>query len=405
MDLRPYGLDLTLTPSTDLLTIGKELFAPVTIRMPRRKQNAVVEVDGLQYEIMGLVGEGAFANTYSGKHNGTLYAIKEIHHLTSPQEIQACVIEILTHIILLHESMGQPNGPYVPHVYKVGYDFKKNMIYMVTELMSNTVDEMIAASSKKINDTLVPFLLFRLANILEFFGNRLHFNHRDLHTGNIMLSADLQRVVLIDFGYSCLTWKGLKIIGPSLYNSFETQGPCFKPDRDLAFLIFRLFKGYSDFLSDSLLEKLHKPLQTIVGNHQCDMGVLCPEHGLATFNNHYEYLDRENVTAPYAVPAEVRQQMVRGLAKARTMQRSLKPCASGSVRNPKTRRCVTRTGRAAKSFTRGRSKRAMVLSNKVAQCADKPGYMYNVRTESCVPIHDTEHTSLTKVFGEGTLNL
>jgi hypothetical protein len=113
------------------------------------------------------------------------------------------------------------------------------------------------------------------------------------------------------------------------------------------------------------------------------------------FDDHYEYLDRTNVVAPDARPAKVRQLMVRRLAEAHSIQeKTLTPCAPESVRNPKTRRCVKRSGRAAKSFTRGRSKRAMVLSAKVALCADKPGYMYNVRTETCVPIHETGHVSL-----------
>lgn len=402
MDLRPYGLDLTLTPSTDLLTIDKELFAPVTIRMARGKRKALLEVDGLSYEIMDVLGEGAYGSLYSGKHNGTMYAIKEIHHLTSPQEFQACMIETLTHIILLHESMGQPNGPYVSHIYKVGYDNKRNAIYLVTELMDKTFDDCIAEGSKAANDVLVPFVLSRLATILEFLGNRLHFNHRDLHTGNVMLSADRQRVVLIDFGYSCLTWKGLLVKGYSLYNFYDSQAVCFKADRDLAFLIFRLFKGYGMYLSASLVTVLHASLQTIAGRHRCDMGVLCPEYGLTKFDNHYQYLGRQNVVAPDAKPQVVRRRMARFLAEA---EQPASPCNSNQVRNPATRRCVKRTGRVAKSFTRGRSRRGQVLSVKAAECAGKPGYMYDVRTESCVPIHDTDHTSLTKVFGSGPLNL
>ena len=402
MDLRPYGLDLTLTPSTDLMTIGKDLFAPVTIRMARPKRKALLKVDGLSYEIMDVLGEGAYGSLYNGVHNGTTYAIKEIQNLTSPQEFQACVIEILTHIILLHESMDQPNGPYVSHIYKVGYDAKRDTIYLVTELMDKTFDDYMAEESKSTNDVLVPFVLSRLATILEFFGNRLHFNHRDLHTGNIMLSADRQRVVLIDFGYSCLTWKGLLVKGFSLYNFYDSQAVCFKADRDLAFLIFRLFKGYSRYLSDSLLTVLHTSLQTTAGRHRCDMGVLCPEYGLTKFDNHYQYLGRKNVVAPDARPQVVRRRMMRFLAEA---DRPTTPCTNNHVRNPATRRCVKRTGRVAKSFTRGRSRRGQVLSVKVAECAGKPGYMYDVRTESCVPIHDTDRTSLTKVFGSGSLDL
>jgi len=387
MDLRPYGLDLVLDASTDLLTIDKSKVASATIgRRKHKDDNVVLTIDGLPYEIIESIGEGSFAILYSAKHEGQMYAIKEIFNIQSPAHFHACVMEIIIHIILLHESMDQVHGPYVPYLYKVGYDFKRNVMYLVTELMDDTLDAYIQDVSKESNDVLVPFVLTRLATILEFFGNHLHFNHRDLHTGNIMLSADLQRVVIIDFGYACLTWRGLLVQGPSLYNSFPTQGPCFKADRDLAFLIFRLFKGYSEFISDSLLESLHKPLQTRVGAHSCDMGAMCPEYGLKEFDNHYEYLDRENVVAPEARPSKVRQQMVRRLAEARGSAKALTPCASNSVRNPKTRRCVRRSSRVAKSFTRARSRRAMVLSAKVLQCANKPGFMYNVRTETCVPI-------------------
>jgi len=378
MDLRPYGLDLVLDPSTDLLTIDKSKVAIATLGRRKHKDDKyVLTVNGTPYEIMEIIGKGTYGILYSAKHKGKIYAIKEMFRIQNPYEFHSCVMEIIIHILLLHESMDQVNGPYVPYLYKMGYDFKRNKMYLVTELMDDTLGGYIEDVSKESNDVLVPFVLTRLATILEFFGNRLHFNHRDLHSGNIMLSADIQRVVIIDFGFACLTWKNLLVQVPSL------KGPCFKVDRDLAFLIFGLFKKFSNFMSDSLVEALRKPLLTRVGNHTCDMGAMCPEYGLEKGDNHYNYLDRENVVAPYARWSKVRQQMVRRLAIARGSAKTLTPCTSDSVRNPKTRRCK-KPSLTAKSPTR--SRRAVVLSAKVLECANKPGFMYDVRTENCVPI-------------------
>ena len=397
MDLRPYGIDLVLGPSTDLLTIDKSKIASAQVRRKKRgTAHVTLDVDGIPYEIIESLGEGTFGIVYKGRHEGKLYAIKEIFDIRSPSHFHACVLEIIIHILLLHESMDLPHGPYVPYLYKVGFDFSRNVMYLVTEMMDDTFEGAIQDVSKESNDVLVPYVLARLATILELFGNRLHFNHRDLHTGNIMLSADLQRVVLIDFGYACMTWKNLLIQGPSLYDTFPApsirvgkEGPCFKVDRDLAFVIFAVYKFYPKYLSASLLEALRKPLQTTVGSHKCDMGTMCPEYGLKALDDHYEFLDRENVVAPDARPNKVRHQMTHLLAEAKMMRKTLTPCAPNSVRNPKTRRCVKRTGRIGTPFSKRHSRRALVLSAKVVNCADKPGHMYDVRTEKCVPIHET----------------
>jgi len=402
MDLRPYGIDLVLDPSTDLLTIDKSKIASAQVRRKKRgTAHTTLDVDGIPYEIIESLGEGTFGIVYKGRHEGKLYAIKEIFDIRSPSHFHACVLEIIIHILLLHESMDLPHGPYVPYLYKVGFDFSRNVMYLVTEMMDDTFEGAIQDVSKEANDVLVPYVLARLATILELFGNRLHFNHRDLHTGNIMLSADLHRVVLIDFGYACLTWKNLLIQGPSLYDTFPApslrvgkEGPCFKVDRDLAFVIFAVYKFYSKYLSASLLEALRKPLQTTVGSHKCDMGAMCPEYGLKALDDHYEFLDRENVVAQDARPNKVRQQMTHLLSEAKMMRKIITPCAPNSVRNPKTRRCVKRTGRIGTPFSKRHSRRALVLSAKVVNCADKPGHMYNVRTEKCVPIKDTSMKSL-----------
>lgn len=402
MDLRPYGLDLVLDPSIDLLTIDKSKIASAQVRRKKRgAAHTTLDVDGIPYEIIESLGEGTFGIVYKGRHEGKMYAIKEIFDIRSPSHFHACVLEIIIHILLLHESMDLPHGPYVPYLYKVGFDFSRNVMYLVTEMMDSTLDESIQAVSKESNDILIPHVLARLATILELFGNRLHFNHRDLHSGNVMLSADLQRVVLIDFGYACLTWKNLLIQGPSLYDTFPAPsirvsdgGPCYKADRDLAFVIFVIYKSYSKYFSASLLESLRKPLQTMVGSHKCDMGAMCPQYGLRLMDDHYEFLDRENVSAPDALPNKVRRQMMQRLTDAKLASKILTPCAPNSVRNPKTRRCVKRTGRIGTPFSKRHSRRALVLSAKVVDCADKPGHMYDVRTEKCVPIKETSFKSL-----------
>jgi serine/threonine protein kinase len=198
-------------------------------------------------------------------------------------------------------------------LYKIGYDKSTKKTYLLTEWMSHTLDEEIRRRTKSENNRRLPTILGQVAKALTFCGSRLQFNHRDLHPSNVMIARSFRRIVLIDFGYSCLTWNGLQIKGPSLYNN--APHPCYKPDRDMPFLCMRLYKFYDKYLSSSLLEHIHEMLRGYVRGKSylhraqevergtvlyqpCDLGELCPSFGLSDVMDQYEFLDSPEVHVP-----------------------------------------------------------------------------------------------------------
>jgi len=317
LDLSPYGLRLPLgglTPQTDLSTLGLDIFASA------RSHRKGVEIDGTQYTTVKKVAEGEFGYVYKVERNGTPYACKIHKALKTKDDLQSLLCETLIHILLLQASVGERNGPYVPYLYKMGYDKKSHKTYLLTEWMSHTLHEDILNFSKSENDRRLPTILGQVAKALEFLGSSLRFNHRDLHPSNVMIARSFKRVVLIDFGYSCLTWNGLQIKGPSLYN--DAPNPCYKPDRDMPFLCMRLYKFYDTHLSPSLLQHIHAMLQGYVRGKSylhrvqeaeqrsvlyqpCDLGELCPSLGLSNVMDQYEFLNSPEVRVPPGNSAKV----------------------------------------------------------------------------------------------------
>jgi hypothetical protein len=89
-------------------------------------------------------------------------------------------------------------------------------------------------------------IIYQISMLLSLLQKKLQFVHRDLHTGNIMLSSlttqtnecgdHLYEVYLIDFGFSRATING------NVYHSMSYfTKPTFSPRFDMTLLMFDIF--------------------------------------------------------------------------------------------------------------------------------------------------------------------
>lgn len=350
MDLRPYGLNLTWTPETEIRTIDSTLLSPGHI-----EDTHVFVIANKRFTAKEKINQGSFGVIYKVENRGKLYACKVLRFMGTAMDFQAFLHEVLIHILLLQASLPEKNGPYVPYLYHLAYDKALNKTYIITEWMDKTLRDEIVHHSKSENDRRLPTYLSQLAHILGFFGETLRFNHRDLHSANIMVGKG--RVVIIDFGYSCLLWEGVEFKGPSsVYDA--ARNPCYKEDRDLPFLLMELYMYYDAFISDKLRKLFHASLIARVDPHGvCDLGVLCPEHGVATLEDRYEFLNKPASKIPGGVPhyVEHRLRAFRPDPRQKKQHPQLLPAwmplSSEVPKKSKYRRLTLRRNRMARTFS------------------------------------------------------
>lgn len=399
IDLRPFGINLQLKSS--YIVINPYLTQERIDKATSDANNFYI--GGKTYKKGAKLGEGSYGAAYNCiGPGGKEFAIKVVKEgLETVNDFQNFLKEIIIQIILATVSEDQPNGPYVPRIFHVGFDAQNKHGYMVSELMRGTLNSLITKLSADENDIVIPAVLDQIAHILDFFGKKLHFNHRDFKDDNIMyVKEDGKRLFkLIDFGFSCLKWNNLQISGGSI---FKPSSTCFKKERDLGQLLYNI-RRYTPSLSEELKQWLTKALMAEVAGEKCSVTEGCELHGrkvIQGWRNTYEFFDRSNVHPLYASPTTLLRKIKHLQRKqpfetpvvkepkrsiTRNSKNTEKPCSEGKIRNPATRRCVKVSGSPGKKAAKqlGIPKDALVPLNKPEkECP--PGKILNPTTGRCV---------------------
>jgi hypothetical protein len=79
--------------------------------------------------------------------------------------------------------------------------------YLLMEPIQHTFDTLIEQQGGVSMTWLAP-IFSQLGNVLASLKRRYAFSHRDLHIGNVLIT-DTGKLKLIDFGFSCLQFRGL----------------------------------------------------------------------------------------------------------------------------------------------------------------------------------------------------
>jgi hypothetical protein len=337
-----------------------------------------IVIDGIVYTKAGpSLGAGSYGKTYKCTDpKGRVVAIKAVHDpLYNKDDIQGFLTEIIIQIILLETSKHQSNGPYVPYIYKVGFNKSTKNGYIVSELMYRTVRDLIKNETKEKNNMIVPELIRQIATILEFFGDKVQFNHRDCKSDNLMYVKDKngnRSFKLIDFGYSCLKWNNLEIRG----KIDKLSGACYRKGRDLSQLMYELWHHFT--LSPELYGWLKSNLDVHI-NRNCSITKGCdfpvpirdwqntytlfntkdvePIYNTHTVLDHVKKLQKhpmfeyKPMAAPAPAPAPMPAKPASPKPAAAKPVAFLPPrfgCPAGKIFNPKTGRCVKEDGWAGK---------------------------------------------------------
>jgi serine/threonine protein kinase len=147
------------------------------------------------YEILNVIGDGAFSTVYRARHLSTQcpVALKAIakKSLTNPTDLQILQKEV--------SLMKRMDHPFIVTLYEVTED--NSNIYLAMELVENgTLLEFINKRGH-LDEDEARYIFFQILSALEY----LHFDrfvvHRDLKAENILI--DSNRIIrIVDFGLS-----------------------------------------------------------------------------------------------------------------------------------------------------------------------------------------------------------
>ena len=372
-DLSPYGIEFVLTPRSILNNLYTRDIRTADVESDAKGNIEVIEMGGVRYTVNQKLGSGTFGTTYKvvSSAGGKEYAIKQIKEVRTPYQINNMLKESIIQILLADASKQEENGPHVPYLYEVAYDIVKREAYIRSELMRNTFSNLLSGEAKD-NDIIIPDALLQIANILDFFGKSLKFNHRDFKGDNIMYirtDKDKRKYKLIDFGFSCITWNALQISGGGY---FAIDRRCYIQHRDLSQLIYYICKYVN--ISKELLKELRSLLSANIHHKECLLLDKCSR--IREWKNVYNILDRNNVNVPKGNPNAVRSAMIEFQNPRAKPVEPTKICPQGKVLNPKTGRCIKDT-----------NKVAVAQAKKQAAPGEcPPGKIMNPATKRCVNI-------------------
>ena len=262
IDLRPYGINLTLTEELTHSEYDRAVRAVEGTKTRYVVNDEKPDVlffisreDTIKYKKIEDRNRGKFGSVsvYTDPA-GKQVAIKKIEFDISNLFVQTanflreCIIQIIlaeTSRKFNRENIG------VPALYKLGISKDRHKGFIISELMDTSFFRLLNTDIDGDQlDIIVPDMLLQVADILDFFQSKLYFNHRDLKTDNVMITMVGNRRIykIIDFGMSCLMWNQLNIETTS--HRFTT---CFREGRDLAQLIYDLI-AHHDYISERLKE-------------------------------------------------------------------------------------------------------------------------------------------------------
>ena len=250
IDLRPYGLNWTLDVDKPEDYVPKEVMpsiANATLTNGNKVTFALFDGTEKSFTMSEELGHGSFGAAYkvAEQIDGMDVVVKSIKHEAEEGQFRDAVIEFLIQLICAEETKDDEfdgiSGPFVPRVYYMGKN--EDNIYLVSERMDMTLQKALQGDPKiKLPpNRKLSFLresIVQIAKILDILERKDRYSHRDFKTDNIMIKTINGRpcIKLIDFGFSCLDYKGVHL------NSDPVRlfKKCDVPSRDMSSLFYNI---------------------------------------------------------------------------------------------------------------------------------------------------------------------
>ena len=145
-----------------------------------------------KYEVLGIVGEGAYGVVYKCKNKITneFVAIKKFKETDDEIVIKTMKRELEMLKKIKHENIVE---------YKESFIHKKNL-YLVFEYVEKNLLELLQETPNGISPPKIKYLIYQLIKAIKYLHSK-NIIHRDIKTENLLINPDL-KLKLCDFGFA-----------------------------------------------------------------------------------------------------------------------------------------------------------------------------------------------------------
>lgn len=246
IDLTKYGMSVDL----DSILNGKFIPTLQVLQPVLEDTDTYIRTMNGKYKKGKLLGKGTFGATYEIEVNGVMQAVKiQLINRKESNVLSNLFNETIVQIIIQEENKRlNPGFRVCPDIYEVAYNKSNGKFYIFQEKLDTTFEKLIEEvkmTTKEFSQAMV-----QIAKKLNWLYDTLEYNHRDFKADNIMVKK--KDYLLIDFGFSCLTYRGQRI---KVKNYFDDE-KCFEETRDLTHLLA--------YINYNLGVDIPKPLKPVI---------------------------------------------------------------------------------------------------------------------------------------------
>jgi len=244
LNLSPFGLNWTLNPANKDSVVHPDYLT----RMSTINAWNVTKPNGdvTSYTKGKFLGEGTFGQVFECTRTTSDGQVSEcvVKSIKDAGAIKQAILETIIQIVIVEETkdvvLSDLVGPFAPRVFDIAYNPATSNCYIFSERMRKTVRDLVEGwkgGAPEVNRVGIPIVLRSIAIVLSELYKRLKFNHRDFKSDNCMYIRDAKGTILprvIDFGFSCVEYKGLKI------NAKPSFRHCSVGGRDMSQFIYEV---------------------------------------------------------------------------------------------------------------------------------------------------------------------
>jgi alpha-tubulin suppressor-like RCC1 family protein len=321
IDLRPFGINLNI----DNVIQHKYTTNMNLVKTVRETSDSWITQSGT-YKKGKLLGEGSFGTVYRVTKDGVKMAAKLIKLFEKedpsrkfrPDILEGNIQEVSVQLIIQEENKRlNPGFRVCGEIYEVAVDPVKKIFYIFQEELDLTFDDYV--EKMKPSNEVFASLMIQMAEKLNWMYDNLEYNHRDFKDDNAMVKFQssqeaVPEFLLIDFGFSCMTYRGVRIKVKTGY--FGDTEKCFQETRDITFMLFTVYKHARKTmsLSPEMLKVLRSMLIFKVKGKTCNVAdKACPYEKSPELENWqhdlYDILNLDYVYNPNATTDKVIEKM------------------------------------------------------------------------------------------------